>query len=431
MGWRWPWQAREESAPATVVPEPDQGLQVSPVAANVEFPQSIVTAMLGAGGGNYSGVHVDESSALGLSAVYRAVSLISGTIAQLPLRTLRERAGRLDRVPSVFDDPQGAVGGMTRYEWVETIMLHLLLHGNAYLTHVYNGAGALMALMPQHPMCVEVYWPTQDDLKAGRMPAGGRWYVVTDMWGQRTIHDATTLTHVSAQSLDGLKGLSPLTIARNSFGTAIAGERSAARMFSQGAMMSGLAVPDDDLEPDELTVAKQELNRHMLGWENAGSIAVVNRKLNFTPWTMSAADAQFLQSRQFSIEEIARWFGVPPHLLMQTDKQTSWGTGVNEQNRGLGKFTLSPWTSRVEQRLSRLLPPQRWCEFDFAGLERPNVETEIDLILKQVEGGLITTNEGRALRNLAPVEGGDTLRGVTPPAPADDDDEVAADALAA
>lgn len=174
MGWRWPWQAREESAPAAVVPEPDQGLQVSPVAANVEFPQSIVTAMLGTGGGNYSGVHVDESSALGLSAVYRAVSLISGTIAQLPLRTLRERAGRLDRVPSVFDDPQGAVGGMTRYEWVETIMLHLLLHGNAYLTHVYNGAGALMALMPQHPMCVEVYWPTQDDLKAGRMPVGGR-----------------------------------------------------------------------------------------------------------------------------------------------------------------------------------------------------------------------------------------------------------------
>jgi len=419
---RWPWQRSERDAPPADAPEPAVATALAP-RANVDIPPSIIAAMLSAGGGNYSGVNVDETSAMGLSAVYRAVSLISGTIAQLPLRTLRERGGRLDRVPSVFDDPQGGFSGLTRFEWVETIMIHLLLHGNAYLLHVYNGAGGLFSLMPQHPLHVEVFWPRPEDKV---WPVGNRWYRVTDIWGRQTVHDATTLTHVSAQSPDGLKGLSPLTIARNSFGTAIAGERGAARMFSNGALMSGLAVPDEDLEPDELVVAKQELNRHMLGWENAGSIAVVNRKLTFTPWTMSAADAQFLQSRQFSIEEVARWFGVPPHLLMQTDKQTSWGTGVNEQNRGLGKFTLSPWTSRVEQRLSRLLGVQRWCEFDFAGLERPNVETEIDLILKQVAGGLITPNEGRALRNLAPLPGGDTARGAAP-APT----EEPADALAA
>ncbi|MDM4723406.1 phage portal protein [Micromonospora sp. WMMA1363] len=84
------------------------------------------------------------------------------------------------------------------------------------------------------------------------------------------------------------------------------------------------------------------------------------------------------------------------------------GTGVAEQNRGLGRFTLSPWTVRVEQRLSRLLGAQRWVEFDFAGLERPNVETEIDLIIKQMQAGLITRNEARALRNLAPIDGEDT-----------------------
>jgi HK97 family phage portal protein len=426
---RWPWSRRPavddagEAALSAIEPAPAAAVEPH---NNVALPESIVAAMLAAGGGNYSGVHVDESTALGLSAVYRAVSLISGTIAQLPLRTLRERAGRLDRVPSVFDDPQGAVNGLTRFEWVETILIHLLLHGNAYLLHVYNGAGALLALMPQHPLCVEVYWPRPED---ERWPVGNRWYRVTDIWGRQTIHDATTLTHISAQNLDGLKGLSPLTIARNSLGTAVGGERSAARLFSQGAMISGMAVPDDDLEDEELKTAKAELNRHLLGWENAGRIAVVNRKLNFTPWTMSAADAQFIQSRQFSIEEVARWFGVPPHLLMQTEKQTSWGQGVNEQNRGLGKFTLSPWTSRVEQRLSRLLPPQRWCEFDFAGLERPNVETEIDLILKQVEGGLITPNEGRALRNLAPLPGGDVLR--VGPATAPEPTEEPADALAA
>lgn len=420
---RWPWQRSVQDAAAV----PASTSSAVEPRANVQIPASIVSAMLGAGAGNYSGVHVDESTALGLSAVYRAVSLISGTIAQLPLRTLRERGGRLDRVSSIFDDPMVGVGGLTPFEWVETIMIHLLLHGNAYLLHIYNGAGALFALVPQHPLCVEPYWPSPDDKV---WPVGNRWYRVTDIWGRQSIHDATTVTHISAQSLDGLKGLSPLAIARNSLGTAIAGERSAAKLFSQGALMSGLAVPaDDDLEDHELAAAREELNRHVLGWENAGSIAVTNRKLNFTPWTMTAADAQFLQSRQFSIEEVARWYGVPPHLLMQTEKQTSWGQGVNEQNRGLGKFTLSPWTSRVEQRLSRLLAVQRWCEFDFAGLERPNVETEIALILQQVEGGLITPNEGRALRNLPPLVGGDVVRGgkAAEPAPT----EEPADALAA
>ncbi|WP_307969935.1 phage portal protein [Salinispora arenicola] len=383
----WPWSRR---------PEPTQP------ANTVSLPDSLVASMLGAG--NFAGTPVTEQTAMGLSAVYRAVSLISGTIAQLPLRTLRMRAGRLDRVGSILDDPQPGFG-LTPFEWVETIMLHLLLHGNAYLTHVHNGAGALYALIPHHPLCVEPYWPRPDDRE---LPVGGRWYRVTDIWGRQSTHDARTLTHISAQSPDGLKGVGPLTIARNSFGTAIAGDRAAAKMFSSGALISGLVTPDDaDLEGDEATAIKAELLTSVGGWENAGSIAVVNRRLKFTPWTMSAADAQFLQSRQFSIEEVARWFGVPPHLLMQTEKQTSWGTGVAEQNRGLGRFTLSPWTARVEQRLSRLLGAHRWAEFDFAGLERPNVETEIDLVIKQMQAGLITRTEARALRNLGPTDEGD------------------------
>jgi HK97 family phage portal protein len=118
---------------------------------------------------------------------------------------------------------------------------------------------------------------------------------------------------------------------------------------------------------------------------------------------MTAVDAQFLQARQFSIEDISRWTGVPPHLLMQTEKQTSWGTGVDEQNRGLSKFVLGHWAQRFEQRASRLLASPRWCEFDFAGLERPNFATEVDLLIKQVQAGLLTVNEARAIRNLPPL----------------------------
>jgi phage portal protein BeeE len=105
---------------------------------------------------------------------------------------------------------------------------------------------------------------------------------------------------------------------------------------------------------------------------------------------------------------------------MQTEKQTSWGQGVAEQNRGLGRFTLLGWTMRFEQRLSRLIAgppgptgPRRFAEFDFAGLERPTPEDEIKLLIEQVKAGLLTVNEARRIRNLPPVEGGDVLRTAT------------------
>src|SRR5262245_57985183 len=115
----------------------------------------LLVEFFGAGSPNYSGVPVGELSALGLSAFYRAESLIAGTIASLPLRTLRDTdAGRVS-VSSVFDNP-GGPDGPTRFEWVETVVSHLLIHGNAFLAHVYNGAGGLAHLVPMHPLAVAV-----------------------------------------------------------------------------------------------------------------------------------------------------------------------------------------------------------------------------------------------------------------------------------
>lgn len=363
---------------------------------------------------NYSGVQVGESGALSIAAVYRAVALIAGTIGTLPMRTLRDTGdGMRQRVSSFLDTPGGPddLRGPTAFEWKELVLAHLLLHGDAFLRHVYGGAGQLIALDPVHPQCVSVEWDSR--------AVGGKLYRVTGTDGHTYEFDATDMTQIMGLSLDGLRGLSVIAVARNGLGTAIAGERAAANMFSNGALMAGLVSAEDEVNPDEAKVIKETIDRKVSGWENAGSIAFINRKLKFTPWTMSAEDAQFLQSRAFQIEEIARWFGVPPHLLMQTEKQTSWGQGVEQQNIGLGRFTLNGWTTRIEQRLSRLLPNPRFVEFDFAGLERPTPESEIDLLIKQVESGLMTLNEARAVRNLPPVPGGDEVRGLTPePAPA-------------
>ncbi|GAA2355300.1 hypothetical protein Cme02nite_69330 [Catellatospora methionotrophica] len=379
------------------------------------------------GAENYSGVDISESSVLALSAVWRSVAVIAGTLASLPLRSLRTTAdGETEPVGSIFDNPGGQYGP-TPYEWKETAFAHLLLHGNCFEFHVRNDAGGLVSLELLHPLGVNIVEPTMDEYRSGKLPLGGKWFDVTLKDGKAARFDAEHITHIPALSMDGLRGLSPLQVARNSLGTAAAGDRAAAKMFSSGALVSGLVSPEEDMEPEEVGEIKRQLNQNVSGWDNAGAIAVVNRRLTFTPWTLSAVDAQFLQSRQFSIEEIARWWGVHPTLLMQTDKQTSWGTGIEEQNRGLGRTVLSPWAQRFEQRNSRLLAQPRFVAFDFAGLERPSPKDEVELLMKQTGGKpILSVNEARKRLNLPPVEGGDELIPPPPPplpAPTEDEEE--------
>jgi HK97 family phage portal protein len=353
------------------------------------------------------GISVSEATALTLSAVFRAVSLVAGAIGSLPLRGLeRTAAGHTERVASFLDN----VGGerYTPVEWSELSMVHLLLHGNAYLQHIYTGGGQLAALYPVHPLCVTTEW---DDTRPG-----GKAHKVTGTHRDGTPYvrtfDADSMTQVMGPSLDGLTGLSCIGRARLSFSTGISGERSANRQFVNGSMVAGLVTPDgdDELTETEAKIVKENVNRTMLGPEHAGDIAVMSRRLKFQSWQMSATDAQFIESRTFSVDEVGRWFGVPPHLLGLTEKSTSWGQGIAEQNRGLARYTLTPWTGRIEQRLSRLLPGGRSAEFDYSAFVRPSPEDEIALLIQEVNSGLLTLNEARAIRNMGPLPGGDLPR---------------------
>ncbi|MGC4942134.1 phage portal protein [Kribbella sp. DT2] len=394
---KWPWSREVEERSSWSISDP------------------AMAAFFNVGPQNLSGVPVNETTALGLSAVWRSVSLISSTIASVPLRTLRDKAGVRDQVPSFLDNP-GGPDGPTPFEWVEMVLAHLVIHGNAYLAHVWNGGGALVALVPMHPLAVDPQWEKDSNDKL----TGRKVFKVSLDDGTTRTFTQDEMTQVMALSLDGLKGLSPITVARLSLGTTIAGDRAAANMFGSGPLIAGMVTPEDDITEDDAKQIKADLQGKLTGTENAGTIAVINRKLKFTQWSTSNEDAQFLQSRQFQIEEIARWYGIPPFELMQTEKQTSWGTGIESQQRGLARTVLSPWGQRVEQRLSRLLSKNQFAEFDFAGLERANPTDEIRLLIEQVKGGLLTLNEARAIRNLPPVPNGDTVaapEGVaTPPA---------------
>jgi HK97 family phage portal protein len=362
-----------------------------------------ISALLRGAFGDSDGPAVTERTAMSLSALFRAVSLVTGSLGALPLRTLKTRPdGMRERSSSFLDDP--GFGYQTLFEWKELCGVHLLLHGGACGQHIYNGAGALAGLNWIHPLAVEV------EADAGAV--GGRRFDVRLDDGDKRQFDALTMTYIPAISLDGVKGLSPISLARMGLSTALAGDKAAHRTFVNGAMISGLVTPDGDeeLTEDEAKVVKDTVRNAMTGVENAGDVAVINRKLKFQPWQLSAIDAQFMASRAFSIEEIGRWYGVPPHLLGQTEKQTSWGTGLTEQNRGLARYTLTPWTERIQQRLTPLTGGRKIAEFDYTAFVAPDAETEIRLLLEQVNGGLLTPNEARRIRNMTPVKGGDVLR---------------------
>jgi HK97 family phage portal protein len=351
-----------------------------------------LAAWLGVSGSSASGINVTETSALGFTAVYRAVEVIAGTIAGLPLHTYRtDIKGHRDRVPSFLDDP-GRYIGLTPFEWRHLVLVHLLLHGNAYLRHILNGAGAVVGLDPIHPLAVTVE----------RAPNGAKRFKVAQQAGPALVLTEADLTHVMGLSTDGLRGVSPIATARNAIGTGVAGDRAAGKMFRNGLLLSGslTSEADDTDEAEGLEIVEKVRDR--AGHENAGDVVYINRSLKFTPWSMTSRDAQFVESRAFQIEEVSRLFGVPKVLLSQ-DGASTWGSGIAELLRAMSKFTLQRWSTPLDQALSRLLPAAEHVETEYAALLQGTPAEEIDLLLRQVEAGFLTRDEARAIRNLPPL----------------------------
>lgn len=376
---------------------------------SVSIADPVLAAMLG-----YSspdGVIVSAHTAMTLSAWYRGVALIAGSIASLPLNTVESGPGGTS-IPagSWLDNPGGE--RMTPHELKEQCIIYLLNHGNLYLQHIYNGAGALSSVWPVHPLCVTPEW--DDDRPGGKVFHVNITRMNNGVAKSETFDaDSSTMTQVMGLSLDGLRGLSPIAAARMGLSTTLAGERAANKQFTNGAMISGMVTPagDDDLESGEAGKVKEDLEVKVLGPDNAGSIAVMNRKLTFSPWQMNAADAQFIESRTFQVIEISRWLGVPPHLLSETEKATSWGSGIAEQNQGLARYTLQGWTSRLEDAFSRLITnPRRSAQFDYSKFVEPDPVALTGMLNTMVNGGWMTPNEARARVNLPPIAGGDLLR---------------------
>jgi HK97 family phage portal protein len=352
-----------------------------------------------------SGMPVNAYTALTVSALWRGLMTVSSAIAGMPLATMREWGATRSRVSSWLDDPGQAVG-YKPFSWKQTSVLHFILGGDSFQRHLYNGLGMIAGLEPINPNAVNVYW---DDSR----PGGKRYEVSLMRDGKmcRETYDKSTMTQVMGPTLDGLRGLGLIDVARTSVGGALAADMASARTFRHGPMVAAVAVPQDELQEGDAEKVQAIIDDRVGGVENAGRVVVLERKYDLKPFGMTNKDAQFLESREFSIYEAARWLGVHPVFLMDPKAVSTWGTGVEILQRGLGRFTLPQYTDPFQEAMTALLPNKSWAEFNFKALERGSPADEIDLIIKQVDGGLLTINQALALVNQPSIgPAGDVLR---------------------
>jgi HK97 family phage portal protein len=376
---------------------------VAPRAATVESPtvpisSASILEFLGQGRTTSAGVGVTEEGAAGLPAVWRSVNIIAGTSAGLPLHAYTKNGvgGAPSRVASpLLDNPHP---DLTDFELWELVFGHLALWGNAYLQKLRDPIGTVRELWPVHPSRV----------KAGRASDLTKAYLIDgDMDNSKTDRE---ILHIPGFGYDGVTGVAPIRAARNGLGLAIAAEDYGGRLFANGSLASGILQTEQRLDKEQADRVQARWKERAQGLGNAHDVVVLDAGAKFQQLTIPPEDAQFLETRKFQVTEIARLFGIPPHMLMDVEKSTSWGTGIEQQGIGFVVYSLRPWLIRVERRLSKqLFPAPRYVRFSVEGLLRGDSKSRAEFYHYALTDGWMNRNEVRALEERMRVEGGDVF----------------------
>lgn len=358
------------------------------------------------GGVGDAGILVDAPSTMGLSAAWACSNLISGTISSLPCEVYRQSG----RVPeAVTDHPLYSVlhhatnYDQTALDFWDFMCLSLELWGNAYARIVRSGR-KVVALYPVRPDLVYVR----------RLDSGSLEYTWSYEGKSYRLQDRDVL-HVRGPGGDPLGGLSTLAVGRNTLSSALAAEKSAASTFRNGMRPSGIISTKEWLSPDQREQTKG-LVTQFSGAMNAGRPWIAEGGMTFTPLSLTPEDAQMLETRQFSVEEICRFFGVPPVMIGHSGGSTAWPTSVEQQVLMFQKFTLRRRLKRIEMAVvQQLLTAEDkaaglFVKFNLEGLLRGDSAARASFYQTMTQIGAMTINEVRQLENMPPVEGGDEVR---------------------
>ncbi|MDX3343702.1 phage portal protein [Streptomyces sp. ME02-6979.5a] len=372
--------------------------------ASLENPATPLTdaslaEWMGGGPPVEAGVTVTETGALHMPAVWRAVSVVANVSASLPLHTYT--VGTKDRATvELLEDPHPE---LTRFELWRLVYVHRLLWGNAYVQKIRNGAGVVVQLWPVRPDRVKVDKepPTQEN------PSGKVFWIQVKDGGPRVRRTSKEILHLPALGYDGVTGCSPIRAAAQGIGLGIAAERAAGRLYGSGNMISGVLQTEQRLKPDQAANLKANWKARYGGSQAAHDVAILDSGASFHPVTMPYKDSQFLESRMFQVTEVSRMFGVPPFLLMSTEKSTSWGTGLEQQAQGFVTWDLAPtWLTPTEQRVTKeLLPKTVYAKYQLGGLLRGDSSARATFYRAMRDSGAYSANDIRDLEDLTPIAG--------------------------
>ncbi len=363
-------------------------------------------------GSSSAGKSVNERSAMQMTAVYSCVRILAEAVAGLPLHFYKyvENGSKVKAIDNplyhlLHDEPNPE---MSSFVFRETLMTHLLLWGNAYAQIIRNGKGEVIALYPLMP----------NKMQVDRDENGVIYYIYQRSTDEAKTMEGTTvylrkedILHIPGLGFDGLVGYSPIAMAKNAIGLAIATEEYGAKFFANGAAPSGvLEHPGTIKDPSRL---RENWNSTFGGSSNSGKVAVLEEGMKYTPISISPEQAQFLETRKFQINEIARIFRVPPHMVGDLEKSSF--SNIEQQSLEFVKYTLDPWVIRWEQSLARcLLKPeekkQYFFKFNVEGLLRGDYQSRMSGYATARQNGWMSANDIRELENLDKLskeEGGD------------------------
>lgn len=364
-------------------------------------------------GGTTSGKAVTERSAMQMTAVYSCVRILAEAVAGLPLHLYKynddggkEKAIDHPLYRLLHDEPNPE---MSSFVFRETLMTHLLLWGNAYAQIIRNGKNEVVALYPLMPNKMSV---DRDE--------NGHLYYTYYRGSDEAIKNkefAVTLQpsdvlHIPGLGFDGLVGYSPIAMAKNAIGMAIACEEYGAKFFANGATPGGvLEHPSTIKDPQRV---RESWQAAFGGSSNSNKVAVLEEGMKYTPISISPEQAQFLETRKFQINEIARIFRVPPHMVGDLEKSSF--SNIEQQSLEFVKYTLDPWVIRWEQSIMRALlsnteKKDYFVKFNLEGLLRGDYQSRMNGYAIGRQNGWMSANDIRELENLdrIPVEEGGDL----------------------
>lgn len=343
------------------------------------------------GYGSEAGVFVNERTALQSATVLACVQLLADSIASLPLDAYRKQDGirvEVSPTPSLIARTHA---DLSNFEWVQQNVISLALRGNSYnLVLARDVLERPVDLLPLHPDCVAV----RPDKKTGK-----------PIYTVEGIEIPTAdMVHIRRHTLPGcLTGLSVIDQQRQGIGLGLAAERYGARWFGQSADPSAVLETEENLDDAQVTQNQQAwINSH----GGKRHPAMLSGGLKYRRISITPEESQFLETRKFQRGEIAMLFRIPPHMIGDTEKSTSWGTGIEQQSIGFVRFTLLPWLTCIEAALSDLLPRGQFVKFNADALLRGDAKAQAEAFLAGRQGGWLNADEIRSKLDLPPIPGG-------------------------